>query len=50
MTSGDDGRERFRHLPAPVRPTDTVETVDTSPRPLPDPDHERDRLIREAGG
>jgi hypothetical protein len=50
MTAGNDDRERFRHLPAPISPEDAVESVDTTTRPLPDPDQERDRLLREAGG
>jgi len=49
MTAPDD-RERFRHLPEPVRPEDAVETVDASARPVPDGNEERDRLLREAGG
>jgi hypothetical protein len=49
MTTGDD-RERFRRLPEPVLPVDTVETVDAEARPLPDGGEERDRLLRDAGG
>ena len=50
MTSGKDDRERFRHLPTPVRPKDTVESVDTTAHPLPDTDEERDRFLRQAAG
>ena len=50
MTSGHDDRERFRHLPAQVLREDTVETVDTSARQLPDADEERDRFLRQAAG
>jgi hypothetical protein len=40
---------RFRVLPDPVRPEDTVEMVDTTTLPPRDPAEERDRLLREAG-
>jgi hypothetical protein len=50
MTSADD-RERFRHLPEPVRPEDSVETVDAgSPHPAEDEAEERARMLRLAGG
>jgi hypothetical protein len=50
MTTGDD-RERFRHLPEPVLPEDTVETVDAgSPHPALEESDERARMLREAGG
>ena len=45
-----DRRERFRRLPEPVPPEDTVETVDTASVPAPDASGERDRFLREAGG
>jgi hypothetical protein len=49
MTPRDD--ERFRHLPEPVRPEDTVETVDVAERPGGETEaQERDRMLREAGG
>jgi hypothetical protein len=50
MTERDD-RERFRHLPEPVLPEDTVETVDVAERhPLSDEHEDRARMLREAGG
>jgi hypothetical protein len=50
MTERDD-RERFRVLPEPVLPEDTVETVDVgAPHPLSDEHEERARMLREAGG
>jgi hypothetical protein len=49
MTAADD-RDRFRRLPEPVLPEDTVETVDAESRLLPDEGQERDRLLRDAGG
>jgi hypothetical protein len=45
-----DQRSRFRELPAPVRPEETVESVDTSRLPEPDLGEERDRFLRMAGG
>jgi hypothetical protein len=43
-------RERFRHLPEPIRPEDTVETVDAgSPVPEEDEAEERARMLRLAG-
>ena len=49
--SVEDGHERFRHLPEPVRPEDTVETVDVgSPPPAEDEAEERARMLRLAGG
>jgi hypothetical protein len=46
-----DGRERFRHLPEPVLPEDTVETVDVASHPALSDEHEdRARMLREAGG
>jgi hypothetical protein len=50
MTTPDDDRERFRHLPAPVLHEETMESVDTSVHPLPDGDEERDRFLRQAAG
>ena len=51
MTTPDsDDRERFRVLPDPVRPEETVEMVDTASLPLPNPAEDRDRMLREAGG
>jgi hypothetical protein len=50
VTTSEDDRERFRHLPAPVLLEETVESVDTSARPLPDTDEERDRFLRQAAG
>ena len=50
MTDGES-RERFRSLPEPVLPEDTVETVDVAERhPLSDEHEERARMLREAGG
>ncbi|SDY93379.1 hypothetical protein SAMN05660209_04105 [Geodermatophilus africanus] len=49
MTEPDE-RERFRHLPEPVRLEDTVEGVDTSPVPAADSSDEREVLLRQAGG
>ena len=43
-------RERFRHLPEPVRLEDTVESVDTAPDPAPDVSDEREVFLRQAGG
>ncbi|PRY42109.1 hypothetical protein LY71_11857 [Geodermatophilus tzadiensis] len=51
MTAPEDPRARFRSLPQPVDPEDTVETVDTSAtRPAATESDERDRLLRDAGG
>ena len=33
VMSEDAARERYRTLPEPVRPEDTVETTDTNPPP-----------------
>jgi hypothetical protein len=44
-----DPRHRFRELPEPVRPEETVESVDTGRLPEPDRDAERDWLLRNAG-
>jgi len=50
MTDRDD-RERFRVLPAPVLPEDTVETVDVRTSPALSDEHEdRARMLRQAGG
>ena len=49
MTAPSD-RDRFRHLPEPVQPEDTVETLDASPRRLEQESEQRDRMLREAGG
>jgi hypothetical protein len=44
-------RNRFSALPEPVRPEDTVESVDVSAvRPLSDEHEDRARMLREAGG
>ena len=48
--SGDEGRERFRHLPEPVRPEDAVESVDVSTRRLAEEREADERFLREAGG
>jgi hypothetical protein len=48
MTEPDE-RERFRHLPEPVRLEDTVESVDTAPDPAPDASDEREVFLRQAG-
>jgi hypothetical protein len=46
----ENDRERFRHLPEPIRPEDTVETVDAgSPVPEEDEAEERARMLRLAG-
>jgi hypothetical protein len=46
-----ENRERFRSLPEPVRPEDTVEIVDAgSAHPLEDETEERARMLRLAGG
>ena len=51
MTDPDDPRARFRSLPEPVDPDDTVETVDaTVVHPAATGSDERDRMLREAGG
>jgi hypothetical protein len=47
--SEPDARERFRHLPEPVRLEDTVESVDTSPTPAADASDEREVFLRQAG-
>jgi hypothetical protein len=44
-----DERERFRHLPEPVRLEDTVEGVDTAPVPAADASDEREVFLRQAG-
>ena len=44
-----DERERFRHLPEPVRLEDTVEGVDTSPVPAAEASDEREVFLRQAG-
>ena len=42
---------RYRHLPEPVLPEDTVETVDAgSAHPVEDESEERARMLRLAGG
>ena len=42
---------RYRHLPEPVLPDDTVETVDAgSAHPVEDESEERARMLRLAGG
>ncbi|MBM7808147.1 hypothetical protein JOD57_003984 [Geodermatophilus bullaregiensis] len=51
MTDPEDPRERFRTLPQPVDPDETVETVDAGAvRPIVTESDERDRMLREAGG
>jgi hypothetical protein len=50
MTDRDD-RARFRALPEPVLPEDTVETVAVGfPHPVEDESEERARMLRQAGG
>jgi hypothetical protein len=50
MTAPEDPRARFRTMPAPVRPEDTIESLDTSTLPDSDDDGlERDRMLRNAG-
>jgi len=49
-TTADEERERFRHLPEPIRPEDMVETLDVAEHPLQTDGDDRDRLLREAGG
>jgi hypothetical protein len=46
----EDEGNRFRHLPPPVLPEETVETVEATSHPVPDGSEDRDRLLREAGG
>ena len=46
--SGNEGRERFRHLPEPIRPDDAVESVDIR-RPS-EESEERERFLQGAGG
>jgi hypothetical protein len=51
MTAPDDPHARFRRLPEPIDPDDTVETVDAGAvRPIATESDERDRVLREAGG
>lgn len=51
MTGPEDPRARFRSLPEPVAPEDTVETLDTSVLPGPDDDgDERERMLRTSAG
>jgi hypothetical protein len=50
MTTPEDARDRFRSLPEPVAPEDTVETLDTSTLPGSDDGQERDRMLRHPGG
>ncbi|SEO58719.1 hypothetical protein [Trujillonella endophytica] len=50
MTAPEDARTRFRSLPEPVRPEDTVESLDTSTLPVPDEGDDRDQLLRHVGG
>ena len=50
MTAPEGARDRFRSLPEPVAPEDTVESLDTSTLPLPDEGQERDQMLRAAGG
>ena len=49
MTAPEDPRVRFRSLPEPPAPEDTVESLDTSALPLPDEGQERDRMLRDVG-
>jgi hypothetical protein len=46
----DEVRDRFRHLPEPVRPEDAVESVDVGERRLTEESDERERFLRGAGG
>ena len=48
--SGDERRERFRHLPEPVRPEDAVESVDVAERRPSEETEDEARFLREAGG
>ena len=50
MTAPEDPRARFRALPDPVHPEDTVESLDTSTFPETDESEDRARMLREAGG
>ncbi|WP_409328989.1 hypothetical protein [Trujillonella humicola] len=50
MTVPEDPRARFRSLPEPVGPEDTVESLDTSVLPGPDDDPEHDRMLRTSAG
>ncbi|MGY1740011.1 MULTISPECIES: hypothetical protein [unclassified Blastococcus] len=50
MTDPEDPRARFRTLPEPVSPEDTVESLDTSTLPESDESEDRARMLREAGG
>ena len=47
----EQGAERYRHLPPPVRLEDTVEVKETDPAPDPagGRDPERDFMLRYAG-
>jgi|tagenome__1003787_1003787.scaffolds.fasta_scaffold17885623_1 hypothetical protein len=47
--SGDERRERFRHLPDPVRPEDAVESVDVAERRPIGEREDEERFLREAG-
>ena len=47
--SEDAARERYRTLPEPVRPEDTVETTDTNRPPDSSPTEEIDRFLRASG-
>ena len=49
MTEPDE-RERFHHLPEPVRLEDRVGGVDPSPAPAADASDEREVFLRQAGG
>ena len=48
--SGNEGRERFRHLPEPIRPDDAVESVDVDIRRPTEESEERERFLQGAGG
>ncbi len=50
MTAPEDPRARFRALPDPVAPEDTVESLDTATLPLPDEGQEREQMLRHVGG
>ena len=49
-TSGNEGREKFRDLPEPIRPDDAVESVDVDIRRPTEESEERERFLQRAGG
>jgi hypothetical protein len=48
--AAEDPRDRFRHLPEPVRSEDLVETRDADPHIVVETGSDTDRLLRLAGG